>query len=172
MTGTRSVAPLALTEQAMLDQASQATATIAVGDVGVTAGVLSAKVTISSLTGHKFPSGVGFRRAFVEFSVLDREWRYAVGVGPHQRRRRDRRRARHAVGGRAVVEGRLLGLAQSRRAAAPAALPGDQRPGPGADLPGAGVDAAGSPPGADLQCGRCAAGRRADDELPVDLLPR
>ena len=72
MTGKRSVAPLALTEQAMLDQASQATATIAVDHVGVTADVLSAKVTISSLTGHKFPSGVGFRRAFVAFSVLDR----------------------------------------------------------------------------------------------------
>ena len=71
MTGSKSVAPLVLTEQAMLDQASQATATIAVDDVGMTDDALSAKVTISSLTGHKFPSGVGFRRAFVAFSVLD-----------------------------------------------------------------------------------------------------
>jgi len=71
MTGSKSVAPLVLTEQAMLDQASQATATIAVGNVGVTDDALSARVTISSLTGHKFPSGVGFRRAFVAFTVLD-----------------------------------------------------------------------------------------------------
>ena len=30
-----------------------------------------AKVTVNSLAGHKFPSGVGFRRAFLTFSVLD-----------------------------------------------------------------------------------------------------
>lgn len=63
--------PLLLTEQAMLDQASNATAQIAIGDVRATGDTLGATVTITSLTGHKFPSGVGFRRAFVEFSVLD-----------------------------------------------------------------------------------------------------
>jgi hypothetical protein len=63
--------PLLLSEQAMLDQASNTTAQIALGDVSTTGDTLSATVTITSLTGHKLPSGVGFRRAFVEFSVLD-----------------------------------------------------------------------------------------------------
>lgn len=63
--------PLLFTEQALLDQASNATARIALSDVGVSGGRLGATVTLTSLTGHKFPSGVGFRRAFVEFSVKD-----------------------------------------------------------------------------------------------------
>ncbi len=63
--------PLLLSEQAMLDQASNDTAQIALGGVSVADGLLRANVTLTSLTGHKFPSGVGFRRAFVEFSVLD-----------------------------------------------------------------------------------------------------
>lgn len=37
--------------------------------------VLTAKVKVTNLTGHRFPSGVGFRRAFLEFSV------YSVGTG-------------------------------------------------------------------------------------------
>lgn len=32
---------------------------------------LDVKVQIENLTGHKFPSGVGFRRAFIEFAALD-----------------------------------------------------------------------------------------------------
>jgi hypothetical protein len=63
--------PLLFTEQAMLDQASNRTATVTVEDVTSAAGKLSATVRIESLTGHKFPSGVGFRRAFIEFKVLD-----------------------------------------------------------------------------------------------------
>ena len=34
---------------------------------------LVADVTITNLVGHKFPSGVGFRRAFIEFAVLDKD---------------------------------------------------------------------------------------------------
>jgi len=64
--------PLLFTEQAMLDQASHSTATIAVSKVESRDGRLSATVRIDSQVGHKLPSGVGFRRAFVEFSVLDR----------------------------------------------------------------------------------------------------
>ena len=63
--------PLLFTEQAMLDQASQSTARIAVSKVEKRDGKLAATVRIDSEVGHKLPSGVGFRRAFVEFSVLD-----------------------------------------------------------------------------------------------------
>src|SRR5205085_10719080 len=58
-------------EGAMLDQAVNRTATVTVGDVRNENGNLSARVTVISKVGHKFPSGVGFRRAFLEFSVLD-----------------------------------------------------------------------------------------------------
>ncbi|MCB1050824.1 MAG: hypothetical protein H6510_05420 [Acidobacteria bacterium] len=34
---------------------------------------LSATVTVTNKTGHRYPSGVAFRRAFIEFSVLDGE---------------------------------------------------------------------------------------------------
>ncbi len=65
--------PLLLTEQAMLDQASERTASIEVGEIKTEGGKLSATVTVTSKTGHKLPSGVGFRRAFLEFSVLDED---------------------------------------------------------------------------------------------------
>jgi hypothetical protein len=58
-------------ENAMLDQAVNKTATVTVGDVRNENGALSARVTVINKVGHKFPSGVGFRRAFIEFSVLD-----------------------------------------------------------------------------------------------------
>jgi len=62
--------PLLYTEQAMLDQASHATARI---DLSVEQkdGKLAGTVKIGSQVGHKLPSGVGFRRVFVELSVLD-----------------------------------------------------------------------------------------------------
>ena len=71
MLGKKGVKPLDLTEQAMIDQASSGTATIAVKDVALNGTELDANVTVTNETGHKFPSGVGFRRAFVDFGVLD-----------------------------------------------------------------------------------------------------
>ncbi|KGM33115.1 hypothetical protein [Inquilinus limosus] len=68
---TRGVAPLVRTEQAMLDLAASQTADVGVGKVSMDGGRLQATVTVRSRTGHKLPSGVGFRRAFVEFQVLD-----------------------------------------------------------------------------------------------------
>ena len=58
-------------ERAMLDQAANRTATVSVTDVKTEGDALSARVTVINKVGHKFPSGVGFRRLFVEFKVLD-----------------------------------------------------------------------------------------------------
>jgi hypothetical protein len=62
---------LVFTEQAMLNQARDATADVSVSDVKVADGTLSATVRVDNKVGHKFPSGVGFRRAFLTFEVLD-----------------------------------------------------------------------------------------------------
>ena len=65
------VDPAEYTKRAIADQAANGTADIAVTGLKVEDNVLSATVKIVNKTGHKFPSGVSFRRAFVEFSVLD-----------------------------------------------------------------------------------------------------
>jgi hypothetical protein len=64
--------PLLLTEQAILDQAANKTAQIAISGIARSADALEATVTVTSLTGHKLPSGVGFRRAFIELQLQDR----------------------------------------------------------------------------------------------------
>ncbi len=54
----------------VLQQARQQTATVDLR-ARVENGMLLADVGVANLTGHRFPSGVGFRRAFVELRVTD-----------------------------------------------------------------------------------------------------
>src|SRR5262249_51908230 len=60
-------------ENAMLDQAANKTAAVTITDVATTAETLSARVFALNKVGHKSPSGVGFRRAFLQFTVLDKD---------------------------------------------------------------------------------------------------
>lgn len=54
-----------------LEQAAKDSATIAVGAPHVDGATLTADVTVTNLTGHRFPSGVSFRRAFIDFAVRE-----------------------------------------------------------------------------------------------------
>jgi Cytochrome P460 len=71
MLGSMGMPPLDFTRQAMLDQAANKSATLGVSRLGSSGDQLTATVTVTNKTGHKLPSGVGFRRAFVDFRVLD-----------------------------------------------------------------------------------------------------
>jgi mono/diheme cytochrome c family protein len=52
-------------------QAREKTATIEIRSLKVDNDRLTAEVKVANLTGHRFPSGVGFRRAFIEFLVIE-----------------------------------------------------------------------------------------------------
>ena len=56
---------------AFVEQAQNTTAEIAISKPIVSKDKLVANVTVTNKTGHRFPSGVGFRRAFVEFRATD-----------------------------------------------------------------------------------------------------
>ncbi|MFP5264106.1 MAG: cytochrome P460 family protein [Blastocatellia bacterium] len=51
--------------------AQNETASVDVSKPQVVAQNLVADVTVTNRTGHRFPSGVGFRRAFIEFDLID-----------------------------------------------------------------------------------------------------
>jgi len=72
MLTSKGLPSLLRTEQAMLDQADREVAGIDVVASKMADGKLTATVAVNNKVGHKFPSGVGFRRAFIEFRVLDR----------------------------------------------------------------------------------------------------
>ncbi len=55
----------------MLRQAEQDTVELSVEIVGVQDGQLTTDVTVKNLVGHRFPSGVGFRRSWLELLLLD-----------------------------------------------------------------------------------------------------
>lgn len=68
---SKGVAPAVTTENLIFESAKTSVVDIAVEDVVINDAGLRASVSIKNLVGHKFPSGVGFRRAFVTFEVLD-----------------------------------------------------------------------------------------------------
>ncbi|HKP86590.1 MAG TPA: hypothetical protein VJZ26_10860 [Blastocatellia bacterium] len=60
-----------LAENSSLTQATKETADVQIVSVAMTSAGLEAQVRVTNKAGHKLPSGVGFRRAFLEFQVLD-----------------------------------------------------------------------------------------------------
>ena len=56
-----------------VEQAQNSTADVSVSTVTVNNQKLIADVKVTNKTGHRFPSGVGFRRAFLEFRVDDKD---------------------------------------------------------------------------------------------------
>jgi mono/diheme cytochrome c family protein len=66
-----SVPSMVLTKKSALEMARNETAQIEIAALRRTARGLSAQVKVTNLAGHRFPSGVSFRRAFLEFRVND-----------------------------------------------------------------------------------------------------
>jgi cytochrome P460 len=62
---------MTLAEDMSLAQATKETAAIEIVSINQTSGGFEARVRVTNKAGHKFPSGVGFRRAFIEFIALD-----------------------------------------------------------------------------------------------------
>ena len=55
----------------MIRQAQQDTVDVAVDIEDISNNQITARVTVTNKTGHRFPSGVAFRRAFIELLVMD-----------------------------------------------------------------------------------------------------
>jgi len=58
---------------AFVQQAQNSTAEVSVSPVTIRTDKLIADVKVTNKTGHRLPSGVGFRRAFLEFRVVDND---------------------------------------------------------------------------------------------------
>lgn len=69
MVGTQQ--SLVTAQQSGLRLARRETADLAVSDLSLQGNQLKATVTVTNKAGHFMPSGVGFRRAFLRFEVLD-----------------------------------------------------------------------------------------------------
>ena len=70
MLGKKGLAPIKRTANEMVVNATKRTAQIDITGTTINAGNVVADIKIKNLVGHKFPSGVSFRRAFVRFEVL------------------------------------------------------------------------------------------------------
>jgi len=66
-------AGLVTTERSMLELARNETARLEIPTIRVTPTHLEVEVKVTNLTGHSFPSGVEFRRAFLQFVVSDEQ---------------------------------------------------------------------------------------------------
>jgi hypothetical protein len=58
---------------AFVQQAQSSTAEVSVSEPAISNQKLIADVKVTNKTGHRLPSGVGFRRAFLEFRVVDND---------------------------------------------------------------------------------------------------
>jgi hypothetical protein len=58
---------------AFVQQSQNSTAEVSVSPATISNQKLIADVKVTNKTGHRFPSGVGFRRAFLEFRVVDND---------------------------------------------------------------------------------------------------
>jgi hypothetical protein len=56
---------------AFVEQAANSTADVTLAPVNVSGNKLTTEVLVTNKTGHRFPSGVGFRRGFLELRVVD-----------------------------------------------------------------------------------------------------
>jgi cytochrome c553 len=65
------VTGLDLAQQAGLKLAREETARVEILSATTTAKTVDVKVRVTNLAGHAFPSGVSFRRAFLDFALLD-----------------------------------------------------------------------------------------------------
>ncbi|MDT5267912.1 MAG: hypothetical protein QOH49_98 [Acidobacteriota bacterium] len=56
---------------AFVEQAGSSTAEVSIAPITLSFRKLTAEVLVTNKTGHRFPSGVGFRRSFLELKVVD-----------------------------------------------------------------------------------------------------